>query len=158
MQNSLDRILEGLARSLATDVAPHVDDPYAKAQVMAAVELVNNLATRVEWRREPLLADIEAARQVLSAAGADVAPVDPAASGTELAAVRRGHLVAVAALQGTDVARRPEVASVLGDFLRSTLDRELELLRTGMYSRRPKEGEKGEGREGGRDGADGDGG
>lgn len=142
MQNSLDRIFEGIARSLATDVAPLVEDPYAKAQVMAAVELVNNLAARVEWRREPLLADIAAAREVLSAAGADVAPVDPAASGTELAVARRGHLVAVAALQGTDVARRPEVAAVLRHFLRSTLDRELDLLRTGMYSRRPKSGEE----------------
>lgn len=136
MQNSLDRIFDGIARSLSEDVAPLVDDPYAKSQVMAAVELVNNLATRVEWRREPLLADIEAAREVLTAAGADVPPVDPAASGAEIAEARRGHLTAVAALQGTRLARRPEVKALLDDLLRSNLDRELELLRTGMYSAR----------------------
>lgn len=136
MQNSLDRIFEGIARSLSEDVAPHVEDPYARSQVMAAVELVNNLATRVEWRREPLLADIAAAREVLAAAGAAVDEVDPAASGEEMAAARRGHLVAVAALQGTDVARRPEVKAMLDDLLRGNLDRELELLRTGMYAKR----------------------
>lgn len=141
MQNSLDRILDGIARSLTEDVAPLVDDPYAKSQVMAAVELVNNLATRVEWRHEPLLADIEAAREVLTAAGADVPAVEPGASGAAIAEVRRGYLTAVAALQGTDLARRPEVKALLDDLLRSNLDRELNLLRTGMYSARTKKGD-----------------
>ena len=49
MQNSLDRILEGIAHALHVDVLPAVEDAYARAQVTSAIELLGNLSTRVTW-------------------------------------------------------------------------------------------------------------
>jgi hypothetical protein len=43
-----------MAEALAADVLPTVDDEYARAQLAACVELLGNLATRVEWRRDQL--------------------------------------------------------------------------------------------------------
>lgn len=56
MQNSLDRLFEGMASALRQDVLPHLADPYARAQVTAAIELLGNLSTRVDWR-EPEAAE-----------------------------------------------------------------------------------------------------
>ena len=67
MQNSLDRLFEGIALALRRDIAPHLTDPYAKAQVSAAVELLGNLASRVIWAG----GEDESALVELSAAVAD---------------------------------------------------------------------------------------
>lgn len=53
MANSLDRLLDGMRIALRDDVAPHVADPYARAQVESAIELLANLAEHVEWKSPP---------------------------------------------------------------------------------------------------------
>ena len=68
MQNSLERLFDGIATSLRENVAPAVDDPYAKAQVAATIELLANLAVRVEWRADLLREEIERIRAVLETA------------------------------------------------------------------------------------------
>ena len=68
MQNSLERLFDGVVTSLRDDVAPAVDDPYARAQVAAAIELLANLAERVEWRSDLLRDEIEQVRAVLETA------------------------------------------------------------------------------------------
>lgn len=126
MQNSLERLFDGLAASLRDTVAPAVADPYAKAQVLAAVELLNNLASRVEWRRDQILAEIEAARRVLAAAGVEAPAFDPA---QQLSEARAAHLAAVVALPpGVATAERRA-------FVHDQLEAELSRLRTGMYRR-----------------------
>ena len=114
IQNSLDRLFEGLAASLRDTVAPEVDDPYAKSQVLAAVELLNNLATRVQWRQDQIGADVSAVRAALVAAEAPI-PEDEHD--------RAAHLRALADVP-TDARRA---------IVREQLERELALLRTGMY-------------------------
>lgn len=52
MQNSLDRLFEGIAKALRDDVLPDLTDPYAKAQVIGAIELLGNLSSRVAWASE----------------------------------------------------------------------------------------------------------
>lgn len=64
MQNSLERLFEGLATSLRDTVAPNVSDPYARSQVLAAVELINNIATRVVWAADDGAEDRTAREQL----------------------------------------------------------------------------------------------
>jgi hypothetical protein len=127
MQNSLDRLFEGLATSLREDVAPAVEDPYAKAQVSAAIELLANLAARVEWRADLLHEEIERSRTVL-----ETAPERPALLDTPVpesgAALSDAHAAYLGALADADV---DEVA--LRAFLSWQVERELSLLLTGMY-------------------------
>lgn len=127
MQNSLERLFDGVASSLREDVAPAVDDPYAKAQVAAAIELLANLAERVEWRSDLLRDEIERVRAVLETARERPAVLDapiPADSAT-LVLSRDAHLDALAHADTADQALR--------DLLSWQLERELALLRTGMY-------------------------
>ena len=65
MYNSLDRLLDGIAATLRNDIAPEVDDPYARAQAHAAAELLAHLAEHVEWRCDHLRAEVDAARAAL---------------------------------------------------------------------------------------------
>ena len=62
----LPRLLEGIAASLRTNVALHVDDPFATMQLRAIDELLRNLALRVEWRLDDVAFEV-AALQVLLA-------------------------------------------------------------------------------------------
>lgn len=78
IQNSLDRIFGGLVAALLEEVAPRVSDPYAHAQVLAAADLLANLATRVRWDPDYLAGWIPSARailrDVLEEAGAERLP------------------------------------------------------------------------------------
>ena len=127
MQNSLDRLFDGIAVSLRENVAPAVDDPFAKAQVAATIELLANLAVRVEWRADLLREEIERIRTVLETAPERPAvldepiPVDSAA----LLVSRAAHLDALAGVDPDEDALR--------ELLTWQLERELSLLRTGMY-------------------------
>jgi hypothetical protein len=98
MYNSLDRLLDGIAATLRDEVAPHVDDPYVRAQAHAAAELIAHLAQHVEWRCDQLRAEIDAARLVLRVDG-DGLVLD----NQELIATHDALLVAVAERQRSSV-------------------------------------------------------
>ena len=133
MQNSLERLFEGTAASLREHVLPLLDDPYARAQVAAATELLGNLATRVEWRADQLAEEVGRIRAVLEAAPTRPGVLDedvPSAS-VDLLASRQRHLDALVVLQ--EGAEAAAVDEELRAFSAWQLDRELALLRTGMY-------------------------
>ncbi len=44
MQNSLDRLFEGISISLRDSVLPALSDDFAQAQLSAAIEILGNLA------------------------------------------------------------------------------------------------------------------
>jgi hypothetical protein len=67
MAESARQLLEGIARALSEDVSPHVDDRFAEMQCKAAAELLANLATELEWAREPIQQRNEALRGMLEA-------------------------------------------------------------------------------------------
>ena len=127
MQNSLERLFEGIATSLREDVAPAVDDPYAKAQVSAAVELLANLAVRVEWRADLLREEIGRVREVLETAPERPVVLDEPVpeGGAGLSAAHAAHLDTLA---HGDVDK-----AALRELLSWQVERELGLLRTGMY-------------------------
>lgn len=66
MNNSLDRILEGIAASIRHDVIPRLTDEYASGQALAVIDLINNLRPRVDWAVGPLRARISAQKKLLA--------------------------------------------------------------------------------------------
>lgn len=66
MKNSADRIMSGIIETLRSDVLPHVSEAYARGQVLAAVDLLRNLAPMLEPARGPLLARIRARRDTIN--------------------------------------------------------------------------------------------
>lgn len=109
MQNSLSRLLEGMAHTLHRAVLPNLEDDYARAQVLACIEIMGNLETRVTWTPE------HAERRVrrLVDTIADVAPDLP--DDPDLAAVRA---VAAEASRGTDDQDGREVLQAFADLQR----------------------------------------
>ena len=132
MQNSLERLFDGLVVSLRESVLPEVGDPYARAQVAAAIEVLANLAGRVEWRCSALAEEIEQLRAVLAEAdpGSALLADEVPAGNDALVAARRSHLAALARVQESPPAA---VAEPLREFIAWQLEREAALLRTGMY-------------------------
>ena len=124
--------LRGNRRVPARARAARLDDPYARAQVAAAIELLGNLATRVEWRADQLAEEVSGSARCSR-------PRRPApASSTrtfrrprDLLASRQRHLDALVVLQ--EGAEAAAVDDELRAFSAWQLDRELALLRTGMY-------------------------
>jgi hypothetical protein len=65
MNNSLERLVEGIIATLRTDVIPNVSDAYARGQAIGVIDILNNIATRLEWERAPLLRALHARREVI---------------------------------------------------------------------------------------------
>ncbi len=65
MNNSLDRVFEGIAVALRRDVIPRLDDEYATGQALAIIDLLNNLRPRLDWAVSPLLARSAAQRTLI---------------------------------------------------------------------------------------------
>jgi hypothetical protein len=149
MQNSLERLLRGVASSLLETVLPTTDDAFARSQIAAAAELLENLATRVEWRgiqlwgrcarARPLLEaavklagehELEHARAVLET-GLPLAP----APASELAELHERYMRAAGEVQEWAVARceaEPIRAPLIAQLL-DELDDTGRLMRHGMY-------------------------
>ncbi|HWK68911.1 MAG TPA: hypothetical protein VNS34_28645 [Rhizobiaceae bacterium] len=65
MNVPLSRIIEGIIATMRSDVIPHVSDSYARGQAVGVIDLLNNIAPRVEWAQLPLLELVEAKRRLL---------------------------------------------------------------------------------------------
>ena len=99
MNNSLDRLIGGIIATLRTHVIPNVTDGYARGQAIGVIDLLNNIAPRLEWARAPLAEAVAARRNAIRAVRARL-PQAPAggkdwsdealacASSSELAAER----------------------------------------------------------------------
>lgn len=155
IQNSLERLFEGIASSLHTSVLPRLDDRHAIAQVRATIELLGNLSTRVNWDPAYLTATrarVRATLEEIAAAAGDEAPtsVREALAATDrqpgdvagLAAARNRELealadgqewVAAAMAAGVDGAEKAHAA--VRDFLAWQLADEFARLRTASFGR-----------------------
>jgi len=145
MQNSLERLLTGTARSLRDTVAPTLTDEYALAQLRAASEILDNIASRVDWRAD-LFAEPRAEIAALVAGGLDAAPAEALARGRAWLVQPSGGttdvadwfaaLDALAELQewlAEDRTRAPELAARVRAFVAADVQAESNRLRTGMY-------------------------
>lgn len=140
MQNSLQRLFEGMAEALRDVVMPEVADDYARAQIAACIELLANVSTRVEWRVDQVREVTERADAAVGAAVAltpDMAnaPGMEAVGGSDAVVARDRALARVsAALRWCDDhPSRDDGAEPLVGFARWHLRHELALLRTGMF-------------------------
>jgi hypothetical protein len=111
IQNSLQRIFDGMASSVTETVLPHVEDPYARYQLQCLLDLLMNVAERVEWRCDELRRTLDALepplRQAVAAGylaeelGALPFRADEMTN-EQLTELRKVHLEALAALQRSD--------------------------------------------------------
>ena len=143
----LPRLLEGIAASLRTHVAPHVDDRFALMQLRAVDELLRNLAGRVEWNGTEIATEVEETEEllgVLRAAGWDGEPAAAADGQAESPAAalldrRSATLVSLREAMAWVVDQKPEDArgaearAATVAFLRAGNARERERLKSGMY-------------------------
>lgn len=65
MNVPLSRMIEGIIATMRSDVIPHVSDSYARGQAVGVIDLLNNIAPRVEWAQAPLQELVEAKRRLL---------------------------------------------------------------------------------------------
>lgn len=92
MRIAVERLLDGVVRTLTEAVLPAVTTPYARGQLYAAVDVLRNLRDRVEPRADHAAEESAAAIAALESAGAALAAAAPA-----LAAELRAALAAVPA-------------------------------------------------------------
>lgn len=142
IQNSLDRLLAGIAGALRDDVLPAIDDKFTRSQVSACIELLGNLSTRVEWRADQLAATTAHARAaLLTALSADselagLIGSEPSETPDDPLSQRNAWLAFVSrAIRACDDGGLDE--AVRGPLVRFSawhLESELALLRTGMFT------------------------
>jgi hypothetical protein len=77
----LERLLDRLAEEVGAVVVDPGTDPYARAQLQAAAEILRNLAPRVQWRR-----DDELEREISAVLGTGAGDADDPAMIERLAA------------------------------------------------------------------------
>ena len=70
MNNSLERLIAGIIATLRTDVIPNITDAYARGQAIGVIDLLNNIAPRLEWARAPLAEAVAERRKAVAAARA----------------------------------------------------------------------------------------
>ena len=78
----LARLIEGIVATLRTDVIPNVKDAYARGQAVGVIDLLNNLAPRIDWAPERLEASVAAKRALLG----EIARLAPEAGMAPIAA------------------------------------------------------------------------
>nr|WP_295469601.1 hypothetical protein [Mesorhizobium sp.] len=66
MNIPLSRLIDGIIATMRSDVIPHVADPYARGQAVGVIDLLNNIAPRVEWAQAPLARLVQAKRDLLA--------------------------------------------------------------------------------------------
>jgi hypothetical protein len=144
LQNSLPRLFEAITLAIREAVEEGVDDAYRSSQLAAAAELLDNIAPRVVWSDEALLAPARRARDVLDAAVAASEPGElplsraaladelPPAAAEERFAARERHLAALGEVADwVVVGGPPDVRAALDEFLRWQLEQERLLVRAG---------------------------
>jgi hypothetical protein len=97
VSNSLERLIGGIIATLRTCVIPNVTDGYARGQAIGVIDLLNNIAPRLEWARAPLAQAVAERRSAIRAVRAIVPDAPPGAEGlTEqaLAAASSAELAA----------------------------------------------------------------
>jgi hypothetical protein len=134
MAESARRLLEGIARALAEDVSPHVDDPFAQMQCKAAAELLGNLSEELDWSPERVRrrnAELRGILDALRNAGWSARPErDVSLPPDELREVLRDDVAEALRWLST----QPEtVQGTIDAQLRADLDRQVASLRRGMF-------------------------
>jgi hypothetical protein len=134
MAESARQLLEGIARALAEDVAPHVGDRFAQMQCKAAAELLGNLAAELDWAPEPIEQRNRELRELLEALRRAGWPTDAAGEPTDSPALHQARLLDELRSALRWLAERPpETREAVDAMLRDDLERQVAALRRGMF-------------------------
>lgn len=68
MNNSFDRLIDGMCATLRTEVLARIDDEFARGQVFGVINLLNTFKVRADWSAEFLLQQIAVQRKALEEA------------------------------------------------------------------------------------------
>ena len=114
IQNSLPRLLDGIAQSLHDAVLPNVADSFARGQTLAAIELLRNLASRTQWGDDAARLEAQRLVDALTAAGA---PLDNASGNTsgDLLERLRAHVDDELSRTRSGMFSNPTTAKTVGD-------------------------------------------
>jgi hypothetical protein len=155
MNNSLNRLIDGIIIALEREIIPRVDDAYARGQAFAVMDLLRNMRPRLEWSREVTLAQVglqEAAlgrvddlcRGQAERPPAYAPPPAPSNTlGTKELEVRRDRLEAevcsllkwLAGHRATlDVAVAKSIEDTLTNYMREAIKRELALTANPLFA------------------------
>ncbi|RMD83920.1 MAG: hypothetical protein D6815_05380 [Candidatus Dadabacteria bacterium] len=74
----LEEMLAGIVQTLDEQVGPHVTDGQARAQLYSSLDLLNNLSSKLDWKRELLTAEIDS---IVGALGEVTAALDGVGEG-----------------------------------------------------------------------------
>lgn len=82
MNNSFERLVEGMCTTLRAEVLPRISDEYARSQVYGVINALNTFKLRAGWSAAFLIQQVQAQRSALAeaqalAAGATGAPPVP---------------------------------------------------------------------------------
>jgi len=124
---NLTELLQGILESLETDVAPNVSDAKARAQLYACLDLLGNLAAKMDWKVLPLRDECEGIGNALTRAKKCIERASPTpAPLSELCASIAALFVADAAGTSDEVvdwfARRRRYAGVFEELVRALGD------------------------------------
>jgi hypothetical protein len=150
VNNSLDRLIGGIIATLRAHVIPNVTDGYARGQAIGVIDLLNNIAPRLEWARAPLAEAVAERRSAVRAVRA-LLPEAPAgamelsdqaiasASSAELAAERDrldGEIADLIAWTHGDEARGDVAAAIalLRRHVHDELKRDMKLTKKPLFA------------------------
>lgn len=74
MNNSFDRLIDGMCATLRSEVLTRLDDEFARGQVFGVINLLNTFKVRADWSADFLLAQIAAQREAIEAVDAITSP------------------------------------------------------------------------------------
>lgn len=75
MNNSLDRLIDGLIATVRAEIIPRLDDEFARGQAYGVVDVLNNLKPRIDWLATPLAEEVAEQRALLAGLGAQFGAV-----------------------------------------------------------------------------------
>jgi hypothetical protein len=139
MNNSFQRLVDGMCATLRVEVLTRLTDEFARGQVYGVINLLNTFKSRADWSSAFLLEQIAAQQQALNAVRPLVPVPLPAATTppstpiAELLAQRDAGNRAIEALlawldgegASLDAGRRAEIESHLRRAMRTEVDLEL---------------------------------
>ena len=65
MNNSFDRLIDGMCATLRTEVLTRLDDEFARGQVFGVINLLNTFKARADWSPGFLVQQLQAQAQAL---------------------------------------------------------------------------------------------
>ena len=99
---NLAELLQGVLDSLETDIAPNVSDAGAKAQLYACLDVLGNLAAKMDWKIQILSDECEGIRTAVTRTKERIAT--SSGNHEELA----GVMASIDALVSADVDEQPD--------------------------------------------------